>query len=101
MVRCGPCKAGELFFIFKRKYHTIVSLFLEKKSNNCCFVHIGQGKVVEGIVHLERIANMKEPEDPKSKTHYCDALFMLSRFTIKCNIFFLAKKIKKIHKASE
>ncbi|CAI9295508.1 unnamed protein product [Lactuca saligna] len=37
-----------------------------------------QGKVVEGIVHLERIANMKEPEDPKSKTHYCDALFMLS-----------------------
>ncbi|KAI3517845.1 hypothetical protein L1887_17065 [Cichorium endivia] len=37
-----------------------------------------QGKVVEGIVHLERIANMKEPEDPKSKTHYCDGLFMLS-----------------------
>ncbi|XP_024965047.1 ALBINO3-like protein 3, mitochondrial isoform X1 [Cynara cardunculus var. scolymus] len=37
-----------------------------------------QGKVAEGIVHLERIANMKEPEDTKSKTHYCDGLFMLS-----------------------
>ncbi|KVE63369.1 hypothetical protein Ccrd_023938 [Cynara cardunculus var. scolymus] len=31
---------------------------------------LGQGKVAEGIVHLERIANMKEPEDTKSKTHY-------------------------------
>lgn len=37
-----------------------------------------QGKVAEGIVHLERIANMKEPEDAKTKTHYCDGLFMLS-----------------------
>ncbi|KAJ9552761.1 hypothetical protein OSB04_016806 [Centaurea solstitialis] len=37
-----------------------------------------QGKVAEGIIHLERIANMKEPEDTKSKTHYCDGLFMLS-----------------------
>ncbi|KAJ0793646.1 putative membrane insertase YidC/ALB3/OXA1/COX18, tetratricopeptide-like helical domain superfamily [Helianthus annuus] len=37
-----------------------------------------QGKVEDGIVHLERIANMKEPEDAKTKTHYCDGLFMLS-----------------------
>ncbi|XP_071714417.1 ALBINO3-like protein 2, chloroplastic [Rutidosis leptorrhynchoides] len=37
-----------------------------------------QGKVAEGIVHLERIANMKEPEDAKTKTHYCDALLVLS-----------------------
>ncbi|KAI3695728.1 hypothetical protein L1987_78728 [Smallanthus sonchifolius] len=37
-----------------------------------------QGKVAEGILHLERIANMKEPEDAKTKTHYCDGLFMLS-----------------------
>ncbi|KAK1411357.1 hypothetical protein QVD17_37905 [Tagetes erecta] len=37
-----------------------------------------QGKVAEGIVHLERIADMKEPEDAKTKTHYCDGLFMLS-----------------------
>ncbi|KAL8218171.1 hypothetical protein R6Q57_021544 [Mikania cordata] len=37
-----------------------------------------QGKVSEGIAHLERIANMKEPEDAKTKTHYYDGLFMLS-----------------------
>ncbi|GJU48430.1 albino3-like protein 2, chloroplastic, partial [Tanacetum coccineum] len=38
-----------------------------------------QGKVAEGIVHLERIANMKEPEDAKTKAHYCDGLLVLSR----------------------
>nr|GEU39491.1 albino3-like protein 2, chloroplastic [Tanacetum cinerariifolium] len=37
-----------------------------------------QGKVAEGIVHLERIANMKEPEDAKTKAHYCDGLLVLS-----------------------
>ncbi|KAI7743811.1 hypothetical protein M8C21_031230, partial [Ambrosia artemisiifolia] len=37
-----------------------------------------QGKVAEGITHLERIANMKEPEDAKTKTHYCDGLLVLS-----------------------
>ncbi|PWA50546.1 hypothetical protein CTI12_AA472520 [Artemisia annua] len=37
-----------------------------------------QGKFAEGIVHFERIANMKEPEDAKTKTHYCDGLLMLS-----------------------
>ncbi|XP_076935040.1 ALBINO3-like protein 2, chloroplastic [Bidens hawaiensis] len=37
-----------------------------------------QGKVAEAIVHLERIANMKEPEDAKTKLHYCEGLLALS-----------------------
>ncbi|KAM3320163.1 ALBINO3-like protein 2, chloroplastic isoform X1 [Capsicum chacoense] len=39
---------------------------------------IRQGKMGEGLVHLERIATMKEPEDPKSKAHYYDGLVLLS-----------------------
>ncbi|KAG7029926.1 ALBINO3-like protein 3, mitochondrial [Cucurbita argyrosperma subsp. argyrosperma] len=39
---------------------------------------IRQGKMVEGIAHLERIANMKEPEEPKSKAHYYDGLVLLA-----------------------
>lgn len=38
-----------------------------------------QGKVAEAIVPLERIANMKEPEDAKTKLHYCEGLLALSR----------------------
>uniref|UniRef100_A0A1J3FPR7 ALBINO3-like protein 3, mitochondrial n=1 Tax=Noccaea caerulescens TaxID=107243 RepID=A0A1J3FPR7_NOCCA len=40
--------------------------------------NIRQGKTSEGITHLERVANMKEPEDPKSKAHYLDALVLYS-----------------------
>ncbi|CAH2065447.1 unnamed protein product [Thlaspi arvense] len=40
--------------------------------------NIRQGKTLEGITHLERVANMKEPEDPKSKAHYLDALVLYS-----------------------
>lgn len=36
----------------------------------------------EGLVHLERIAQLKEPEDPKSKAHYYDGLIVLSRYVI-------------------
>ncbi|KAA0051404.1 ALBINO3-like protein 2 [Cucumis melo var. makuwa] len=39
---------------------------------------IRQGKMVEGIAHLERVANMKEPEEPKSKAHYYDGLVLLA-----------------------
>ncbi|XP_023546234.1 ALBINO3-like protein 2, chloroplastic isoform X1 [Cucurbita pepo subsp. pepo] len=39
---------------------------------------IRQGKMVEGIAHLERIANMKEPEEAKSKAHYYDGLVLLA-----------------------
>ncbi|CAN4119638.1 unnamed protein product [Withania somnifera] len=39
---------------------------------------IRQGKMGEGLVHLERIATLKEPEDPKSKAHYYDGLILLS-----------------------
>lgn len=35
--------------------------------------------MVEGIAHLERVANMKEPEEPKSKAHYYDGLVLLAR----------------------
>ncbi|XP_019186097.1 PREDICTED: ALBINO3-like protein 2, chloroplastic isoform X2 [Ipomoea nil] len=39
---------------------------------------IRQGKYDEGIVHLERVAVMKEPEDPKTKAHYYEALILFS-----------------------
>ncbi|KAA8538911.1 hypothetical protein F0562_025603 [Nyssa sinensis] len=39
---------------------------------------VRQGKWAEGIVHLERVACLKEPEDPKSKSHYYDALVLLA-----------------------
>ncbi|XP_044483698.1 ALBINO3-like protein 2, chloroplastic isoform X2 [Mangifera indica] len=39
---------------------------------------ISKGKMAEGIVHLERIANLKEPEEKKSKAHYYDGLVLLS-----------------------
>ncbi|XWS58801.1 hypothetical protein CRYUN_Cryun08bG0064700 [Craigia yunnanensis] len=41
-------------------------------------VYMKQGKKAEGLAHLERIANLKEPKDPKSKAHYFDALLLLS-----------------------
>ncbi|KAH6790001.1 Membrane insertion protein [Perilla frutescens var. frutescens] len=37
-----------------------------------------QGKMDQGLMHLERIAQLKEPEDPKSKAHYYDGLVVLS-----------------------
>ncbi|KAJ0079893.1 hypothetical protein Patl1_24093 [Pistacia atlantica] len=36
------------------------------------------GKMAEGIVHLERIANLEEPEEKSSKAHYYDGLVLLS-----------------------
>ncbi|KAG6752105.1 hypothetical protein POTOM_044324 [Populus tomentosa] len=39
---------------------------------------ISQGNKAEGIVHLERVASLEEPEDPKSKAHYFDGLLLLA-----------------------
>ena len=41
-----------------------------------------QGKNAEGIIHLERVASLKEPEDPKSKVHYFDGLVLLARYEL-------------------
>ncbi|XP_010415050.1 PREDICTED: ALBINO3-like protein 2, chloroplastic [Camelina sativa] len=40
--------------------------------------YVQQGKMKSGITHLERVANLKEPGDPKSKEHYFEALLLLS-----------------------
>ncbi|KAL3632153.1 hypothetical protein CASFOL_025137 [Castilleja foliolosa] len=40
--------------------------------------NVHQGKMDEGLVHLERIAQLDEPEDSKSKAHYYDGLLILS-----------------------
>ncbi|XP_034903410.1 ALBINO3-like protein 2, chloroplastic isoform X2 [Populus alba] len=39
---------------------------------------ISQGNKAAGIVHLERVASLEEPEDPKSKAHYFDGLLLLA-----------------------
>ncbi|KAL0015511.1 hypothetical protein SO802_002580 [Lithocarpus litseifolius] len=39
---------------------------------------IRQGKWAEGIIHLERVASLKKPDDPKSKAHYFDGLVLLA-----------------------
>ncbi|XP_062084221.1 ALBINO3-like protein 2, chloroplastic [Humulus lupulus] len=41
-------------------------------------LYICQGKFKEGLVHLERIGRLKEPEDPVSKAHYFDGILKLS-----------------------
>ncbi|KAK4394988.1 ALBINO3-like protein 3, mitochondrial [Sesamum angolense] len=41
--------------------------------------NIRQGKMEEGLLHLERIAQLEEPEGAKIKAHYYDGLFMLAR----------------------
>ncbi|KAK4763256.1 hypothetical protein SAY86_009024 [Trapa natans] len=40
--------------------------------------YIRQSKYAEGLVHLERIATFKEPNEPKIKAHYYDGLVLLS-----------------------
>ncbi|KAH9805725.1 ALBINO3-like protein 2 [Citrus sinensis] len=45
---------------------------------------IRQEKWEEGIAHLERIGNLKEPEEPKSKAHYYDGLVVLA--SALCNV---------------
>ena len=43
---------------------------------------VRQGRNAEGIRHLERVANLKEPKDSKSKAHYYDAFVLLARYKI-------------------
>ncbi|KAH9805728.1 ALBINO3-like protein 2 [Citrus sinensis] len=45
---------------------------------------VSQEKWEEGIAHLERIGNLKEPEEPKSKAHYYDGLVVLA--SALCNV---------------
>ncbi|KAL6496878.1 hypothetical protein OROGR_028807 [Orobanche gracilis] len=40
--------------------------------------NVHQGKMEEGLVHLERIALLEEPQDSKSKAHYYDGLIILA-----------------------
>ncbi|KAF5959296.1 hypothetical protein HYC85_000505 [Camellia sinensis] len=44
--------------------------------------YIRQERCAEGIKHLERVANLKEPEDSKSKAHYYDAFILLARYEL-------------------
>lgn len=44
-----------------------------------CFIAL-QGKNAEGMVHLERVASLEEPEDPNSKVHYYNSLVFLARY---------------------
>lgn len=55
----------------------------------CCvsfILVVLQGKNAEGIRHLERVANLKEPEDAKSKAHYYDAFLVLARYELERSI---------------
>ncbi|GFP79233.1 albino3-like protein 3 mitochondrial [Phtheirospermum japonicum] len=56
--------------------------FLQNKefaeAAECLESAISKGKMEEGLVHLERIAQLDEPEDSKSKAHYYDGLLILS-----------------------
>ncbi|XP_062084220.1 ALBINO3-like protein 2, chloroplastic [Humulus lupulus] len=51
---------------------------LIRASNWAGSLHIRQGNIKEGLIHLERIGRLKEPEDPVCKAHYFDGLLMLS-----------------------
>ncbi|CAL5364861.1 unnamed protein product [Camellia sinensis] len=44
--------------------------------------YIRQERHVEGIKHLERVANLKEPKDSKRKAHYYDAFILLARYEL-------------------
>ncbi|KAG6425749.1 hypothetical protein SASPL_109953 [Salvia splendens] len=57
-----------------------------------------QGKMEEGFVHLERIAQMNEPQDSNSKAHYYDGLIILS--TALANVNRRAEALHYLHKAA-
>ncbi|KAG8388469.1 hypothetical protein BUALT_Bualt02G0129000 [Buddleja alternifolia] len=60
--------------------------------------NVQQGKMEEGLVHLERIAQLEEPEDSKSKAHYYDLLVVLS--SVLLNMDRKAEASKYLHKAA-
>ncbi|KAF5197733.1 Albino3-like protein 3 protein, partial [Thalictrum thalictroides] len=39
---------------------------------------IRQGKDAAGLEHLQRVAHLREPDDPKGKAHYIDGLVLLA-----------------------
>lgn len=51
-------------------------------SNFHFFFRLWKDKKAEGIIYLERVAQMEEPEDAKSKAHYYDALLLLARYDL-------------------
>ncbi|KAL5538697.1 hypothetical protein UlMin_044465, partial [Ulmus minor] len=51
-------------------------LILASQWAGVCYIR--QEKTQEGLVHLERVGRLKEPEDPRSKAHYFDGLLLLS-----------------------
>ncbi|KAJ0013905.1 hypothetical protein Pint_21326 [Pistacia integerrima] len=57
-----------------------------------------QGKIAEGILHLERIANLAEPEEKSSKVHYYDGLVLLS--TALYNVGCKAEAVKHLRLAT-
>lgn len=57
-----------------------------------------QEKMEEGLRHLERIAQLKEPEDSKNKAHYYDGLFLLS--SILLNTGQKAEALKHLQKVA-
>ncbi|KAL2535426.1 ALBINO3-like protein 3 [Forsythia ovata] len=59
---------------------------------------IRQGKIEEGLLHLERIAQLKEPDDTKSRAHYYDGLLLLSSALI--NMGRKAEALEHLRKAS-
>ncbi|GLT87581.1 hypothetical protein SLE2022_056600 [Rubroshorea leprosula] len=50
---------------------------LIQSSQWTALICIKQGNEAEGLVHLERMATLQEPEDPQSKVHYYKGLLLL------------------------
>ncbi|KAG8380259.1 hypothetical protein BUALT_Bualt07G0174600 [Buddleja alternifolia] len=57
-----------------------------------------QGKMEESLRHLERIAQLEEPGDSKSKAHYYDGLFIFSSALL--NVNRKAEALKYLQKAA-
>ncbi|CAH2065557.1 unnamed protein product [Thlaspi arvense] len=58
--------------------------------------YVQQGNMKSGITHLERVAKLKEPGDPKSKEHYFEALLLLSSALYKGGQSHEAAKILRV-----
>ncbi|KAI3455728.1 hypothetical protein Pfo_012391 [Paulownia fortunei] len=60
--------------------------------------NVQQGKMEEGLLHLERIAQLEEPVDSKSKAHYYDGLIILSSALL--NVDRKSEALKYLQKAA-
>ncbi|KAL1568713.1 ALBINO3-like protein 2, chloroplastic isoform X1 [Salvia divinorum] len=72
--------------------------FLILSSQWACIANMLQGKMEEGFVHLERIAQMNEPQDSNSKAHYYDGLIILA--TALANVNRRAEALQYLHKVA-